>query len=72
MLHAYKHDENHILSEVPLGQLDKGSWINCSAPDDTELQKLNELTGIPVDSLRPHWTVKNVPTWNWKMIIFSS
>lgn len=52
MLHAYKHDENHILSEVPLGQLDKGSWINCSAPDDTELQKLNELTGIPVDSLQ--------------------
>ena len=52
MLHAYKHNENHILSEVPLGQLDKGSWINCSAPSDEELAKLNELTGIPVDSLQ--------------------
>lgn len=52
MLRAYKHNENHILCEVPLEQLEKGSWINCAAPDTAELTKLNELTGIPVDSLQ--------------------
>lgn len=52
MLRAYKHNENHILCEVPLEQLEKGSWINCAAPDTAELNKLNELTGIPVDSLQ--------------------
>uniref|UniRef100_UPI00402882D4 magnesium transporter CorA family protein n=2 Tax=Veillonellaceae TaxID=31977 RepID=UPI00402882D4 len=52
MLRAYKHNENHILCEIPLEQLEKGSWINCAAPDTAELTKLNELTGIPVDSLQ--------------------
>ena len=45
MLRAYKHNENHILCEIPLEQLEKGSWINCAAPDTAELTKLNELTG---------------------------
>ena len=52
MLRAYKHNENHVLCEVPLGQLEKGSWINCAAPDTDELNQLNQLTGIPVDSLQ--------------------
>ena len=52
MLRAYKHNESHILCEVPLEQLEKGSWINCAAPDTEELNKLNELTSIPVDSLQ--------------------
>lgn len=52
MLQAYKHDENHILCDVQLDRLEKGSWINCSAPTEEELNRLNELTGIPVDSLQ--------------------
>lgn len=52
MLRAYKHNENHVLCEVPLGQPEKGSWINCAAPDTDELNQLNQLTGIPVDSLQ--------------------
>lgn len=52
MLQAYKHDENHILCDVQLDRLEKGSWINCSAPSEEELNRLTELTGIPVDSLQ--------------------
>lgn len=52
MLQAYKHDENHILCDVQLDRLEKGSWINCSAPSEEELNCLTELTGIPVDSLQ--------------------
>mgnify|MGYP000420581010 CR=1 FL=1 len=33
-------------------EMEKGSWINCAAPDAAELEKLNALTGIPVDSLQ--------------------
>ena len=44
MLRAYKHNENHILCEVPLEQLEKGSWINCAAPDTEELNKLKTET----------------------------
>ena len=52
MLTAYKHDENHRLCSVAFEEMEKGSWINCAAPDAAELEKLNELTGIPVDSLQ--------------------
>ena len=52
MLTAYKHDENHRLCPVAFEEMEKGSWINCAAPDAAELEKLNELTGIPVDSLQ--------------------
>ncbi len=52
MITAYKHDENHVLSRIELEALDKGSWINCSAPDGKELEQLKELTGIPVDTLQ--------------------
>lgn len=50
MLTAYKHDENHRLCSVAFEEMEKGSWINCAAPDAAELEKLNALTGIPVDS----------------------
>lgn len=52
MLTAYKHDENHRLCPVAFEEMEKGSWINCAAPDAEELEKLNALTGIPVDSLQ--------------------
>lgn len=52
MLKAYKHDEKHILCEVPLDLAEKGSWINCAAPTDQELQKLTCISGIPVDVLQ--------------------
>ena len=52
MIQAYKHNENHVLSAVPLEQLEKGSWINAAAPTLEELVRINELTGIPVDSLQ--------------------
>ena len=52
MLTAYKHDENHRLCPVAFEEMEKGSWINCAAPDAAELEKLNALTGIPVDSLQ--------------------
>ena len=52
MLVAYKHDENHKLLEVALDAVDKGSWLNCAAPDAEELEKLHELTGIPIDALQ--------------------
>ncbi len=52
MLKAYKHDEKHILCEVPLDMAEKGSWINCAAPTDEELQKLTHISGIPVDVLQ--------------------
>ena len=52
MLTAYKHDENHRLCSVAFEEMGKGSWINCAAPDAAELEKLNALTGIPVDSLQ--------------------
>lgn len=52
MIQAYKHNENHVLSSVPLEQLEKGSWINAAAPTLEELVRINELTGIPVDSLQ--------------------
>ena len=52
MLVAYKHDENHELLEVALDAVDKGSWLNCAAPDAEELGKLHELTGIPIDALQ--------------------
>lgn len=47
MIQAYKHNENHVLSAVPLEQLEKGSWINAAAPTLEELVRINELTGIP-------------------------
>ena len=71
MLTAYKHDENHRLCPVAFEEMEKGSWINCAAPDAAELEKLNALTGIPSIPSRPLLTVKNVPTWNWKTILFS-
>lgn len=52
MIYAYKHDENHNLCPADLYRLDKGSWINCAAPDEKELQTLEEITGIPVDTLQ--------------------
>lgn len=52
MLTAYKHDENHRLCPVAFEEMEKGSWINCAVPDAEELEKLNALTGIPVDSLQ--------------------
>ncbi len=52
MLVAYKHDENHELREVALDAIDKGSWLNCAAPAAEELEKLQVLTGIPVDTLQ--------------------
>ena len=52
MIQAYKHNENHVLPAVPLEQLEKGSWINAAAPTLEELVRINELTGIPVDSLQ--------------------
>lgn len=72
MLRAYKHNENHILCEVPLEQLEKGSWINCAAPDTAELNKLSELTGIPVDSLQTALDREERSTWNWKTTTSSS
>lgn len=52
MLKAYKHDENHILCEVGLEDLEKGSWINCSNPNMDELLTLNNITSIPLDTLK--------------------
>ena len=40
MLTAYKHDENHRLCPVAFEEMEKGSWINCAAPDAAELEKL--------------------------------
>ena len=40
------------LCPVAFEEMEKGSWINCAAPDAAELEKLNALTGIPVDSLQ--------------------
>lgn len=51
MIHVYRHDENNVLNELSLDQIQKGAWINCEAPTASELQKVNEITGIPVDSL---------------------
>ena len=52
MIKAYKHDAEHKLLPVGLEAIDKGTWINCSAPDAAELETLNKITGIPVDSLQ--------------------
>lgn len=52
MLKAYKHDENHALCEVELCLAEKGSWINCSAPTEAELDELSKLTGLPLDALQ--------------------
>lgn len=52
MLKAYKHDENHILCEVGLEDLEKGSWINCVNPNMDELLALNRLTSIPLETLK--------------------
>lgn len=52
MLTAYKHDENHKLCPVALEDIEKGSWINCAEPTAEELETLNKITGIPVDSLQ--------------------
>lgn len=38
MLTAYKHDENHRLCPVAFEEMEKGSWINCAAPDAAELE----------------------------------
>ena len=89
MLTAYKHDENHRLCPVAFEEMEKGSWINCAAPDAAELEKLGwsyrtvwlyDLEVRPCRACRvcqQDWTVfgltvKNVPTWNWKTILFSS
>ncbi len=52
MLKAYKHDAGHVLCEIPLKEAEKGSWINCYAPDPDDLQKLSEISDIPIDSLQ--------------------
>lgn len=53
MIHAYKHDENHALQQVMLeNPPEKGTWINCFAPDADELKQLNLFTGIPIDALQ--------------------
>lgn len=52
MLKAYKHDENHLLCGIPLDLAEKGSWINCAAPTEDELDELERLSGIPVDVLQ--------------------
>lgn len=72
MIQAYKHNENHVLSAVPLEQLEKGSWINAAAPTLEELVRINELTGIPVDSSRPPSIEKNVLMSSLKTTISSS
>ena len=46
MLTAYKHDENHKLLEVALDAVDKGSWLNCAAPDAEELEKLTTVGSV--------------------------
>lgn len=51
MLNAYKHDESHNLVEIDIDTAEKGSWINCYAPTEEELDHLHTLTGIPVNSL---------------------
>jgi magnesium transporter len=51
MINVYKHDEDHVLHELNLDQIEKGAWINCEAPTAKELENVNKLTGIPVDSL---------------------
>lgn len=52
MLKAYKHDERHVLCEVQPDMAEKGSWINCAAPTEQELQQLMTISGIPVDVLQ--------------------
>lgn len=52
MLKAYKHDEKHVLCEVQPDMAEKGSWINCAAPTEQELQQLMAISGIPVDVLQ--------------------
>lgn len=52
MLKAYKHDERHVLCEVQPDMAEKGSWINCAAPTEQELQQLMAISGIPVDVLQ--------------------
>lgn len=52
MLKAYKHDENHALVEIDLDLAEKGSWINCAAPTEEELARLQSISGIPVDVLQ--------------------
>ena len=44
---------------------------HCAAPDAAELEKLNALTGIPVDSLQTALDREERSTWNWKTILFS-
>ena len=69
MIQAYKHNENHVLSAVPLEQLEKGSWINAAAPTLEELVRINELTLIPS---RPPSIEKNVLMSSLKTTISSS
>lgn len=52
MLKAYKHDEDHVLCEVALDMAEKGSWINCAAPTNKELEHLEKVCGIPADVLQ--------------------
>ena len=52
MLRAYKHDENQKLCEIALDEAEKGSWINCAAPTEKELETLYDISGIPVDVLQ--------------------
>ncbi len=52
MLRAYKHDENHVLCEISPETAEKGSWINCAAPTEEELEKLSDISGIPADVLQ--------------------
>lgn len=52
MLNAYKHDENHVLCEISPELAEKGSWINCAAPSEEELSRLEKISGIPMDVLQ--------------------
>ncbi|MDR7867986.1 MAG: magnesium transporter CorA family protein [Sporomusaceae bacterium] len=51
MLRIYKTN-CETLRELSLAALEKGAWLNLTAPDADELAAVADLTGVPPDALR--------------------
>jgi len=52
MLAVFK-SENNLLQELEIDNIQSGSWINMVKPSEDELNKVSEVTNVPVDFLNP-------------------